>query len=170
MSSGASICFWATSTVRPSLPGCKCAKDCQDDQKKPWSILSYSSQVFKRVMGARAQTRTCNSKVSKYVSNITWSPPARGGFSPTLRGWSARPFHVQEWFQLMPHLLSSEGWAVALARPKAKLCHRTCPWGGHLIRFNLKGITIQNAPAKTSHVLVRHRWGAGGRLGAATWC
>eukprot|EP00913_Durusdinium_trenchii_P002322 g2144.t1 len=63
----------------------------------------------------------------------------------------------KEWFQLMPHLLSSEGWAVALARPKAKLCHRTCPWGGHLIRFNLKGITIQNAPAKTSHVLVRHQ-------------
>ncbi|CAK9014352.1 unnamed protein product [Durusdinium trenchii] len=68
---------------------------------------------------------------------------------------ATRPESVEEWFQLMPHLLSSEGWAVALARPKAKLCHRTCPWGGHLIRFNLKGITIQNAPAKTSHVLVR---------------
>ena len=65
------------------------------------------------------------------------------------------PEAVEEWFQLMPNLLSSEGWAVALARPKANLSHTACPWGGHLIRFNLKDLTIQNPPEKTCNILVR---------------
>ena len=44
---------------------------------------------------------------------------------------------------------------MALARHKASLSHCTCPWGGHLIKFNLRSITIQNAPEKTSNILVR---------------
>ncbi len=35
---------------------------------------------------------------------------------------------------------SSEGWEVALARPLAKLSHCSCPWGGHLIRFDCKDV------------------------------
>ena len=66
-----------------------------------------------------------------------------------------RDFLGQDWFQVMPNLLSSEGWGMALARPKASLSHCTCPWGGHLIKFNLRSITIQNAPEKTSNILVR---------------
>jgi len=68
---------------------------------------------------------------------------------------AVRPESVEDWFQVMPNLLSSEGWGMALARPKASLSHCTCPWGGHLIKFNLRSITIQNAPEKTSNILVR---------------
>ena len=32
-----------------------------------------------------------------------------------------RDFLGQDWFQVMPNLLSSEGWGMALARPKASL-------------------------------------------------
>ena len=35
---------------------------------------------------------------------------------------------------------SPEGWEVALARPLAKLSHCSCPWGGHLIRFECKDV------------------------------
>ena len=55
----------------------------------------------------------------------------------------------------MPELMSPEGWDTALARPKAQLSHRTCPWGGHLIKFDFKGITLQNPPSKTGNIFVR---------------
>ena len=51
--------------------------------------------------------------------------------------------------------MSSTGWDTALARPKAQLSHRSCPWGGCLIKFEIDGITLQNPPAKTSGILVR---------------
>ena len=35
---------------------------------------------------------------------------------------------------------SSEDWEVALARPLARLTHCRCPWGGHLIRFEIKDV------------------------------
>lgn len=57
--------------------------------------------------------------------------------------------------QLVPNLLSSEGWSMALARPKANLSHCTCPWGGHLIKFTLKSISVEDAPLKTGNILVR---------------
>lgn len=44
---------------------------------------------------------------------------------------------------------------MALARPKANLSHCTCPWGGHLIKFTLKSISVEDAPLKTGNILVR---------------
>lgn len=51
--------------------------------------------------------------------------------------------------------MSPEGWSLALARPQAELSHRTCPWGGHLIKFDFKGITLQNPPSKSGNIFVR---------------
>jgi hypothetical protein len=54
-------------------------------------------------------------------------------FSHVFRGFShglpmgfpmlpmAKPW--EDWMQLVPNLLSSEGWSMALARPKANLSH-----------------------------------------------
>eukprot|EP00435_Cladocopium_sp_Y103_P044733 s604_g12.t1 len=81
------------------------------------------------------------------------------------------PLAVEEWFQAMPEVLTSVSWSLALARPKAQLWHRSCPWGGHLIKFDtwphhfwdttcgqsddLKGIQIRDAPEKTGNLIVR---------------
>lgn len=45
---------------------------------------------------------------------------------------ASRPVGVEEWFDLP--LLSSEGWDEAEG-----LAHRTCPWGGRLIKLHLGG-------------------------------
>lgn len=66
-----------------------------------------------------------------------------------------RPEGVEEWFQIPGLVWSDEGWEVAMARPLTKLSHRSCPWGGHLIRFSVKHLVINNAPEKTGNVLVR---------------
>ena len=60
----------------------------------------------------------------------------------------------------MPELMSADNWSLALARPKAQLSHRTCPWGGHLIKFDFKGIILQDPPSKSSNIFVRPgpRW------------
>ena len=65
------------------------------------------------------------------------------------------PLAVDEWFQAMPEVLTPVSWSLALARPNAQLGHRSCPWGGHLIKFDLKNIQIQDAPEKTSNLIVR---------------
>ena len=65
------------------------------------------------------------------------------------------PLAVDEWFQAMPEVLTPVSWSLALARPNAQLWHRSCPWGGHLIKFDLKNIQIQDAPEKTSNLIVR---------------
>ena len=46
------------------------------------------------------------------------------------------PLAVDEWFQAMPEVLTPVSWSLALARPNAQLWHRSCPWGGHLIKFD----------------------------------
>eukprot|EP00438_Fugacium_kawagutii_P030877 Skav213468 [mRNA] locus=scaffold3211:188134:190388:- [translate_table: standard] len=66
-----------------------------------------------------------------------------------------RPEGVEDWFQMSDPILSEDGWEVALARPLAKLSHRSCPWGGHLIRFEVKQVPIHNAPEKTGEIIVR---------------
>lgn len=66
-----------------------------------------------------------------------------------------RPEGVEEWFEIPGLVWSDEGWEVALARPLAKLQHRSCPWGGHLIRFSVKHLVINNPPEKTGNILVR---------------
>jgi len=66
-----------------------------------------------------------------------------------------RPESVEDWCQFMPNLLQEEGWKTALTTEGAKLMHGSCPWGGYLIKFALKGLTVHDAPADSSKVLVR---------------
>jgi len=66
-----------------------------------------------------------------------------------------RPEGVEDWFQVLPNLWASEDWEVALARPLARLTHCRCPWGGHLIRFEIKDVIIENPPEKTGQIIVR---------------
>ena len=68
---------------------------------------------------------------------------------------AVRPEGVEDWCQLMPNLLEEEGWTTALATEDASLTHTCCPWGGHLIRFELKNITVKDAPEKTGNIMVR---------------
>ncbi|CAL1140009.1 unnamed protein product [Cladocopium goreaui] len=68
---------------------------------------------------------------------------------------AVRPESVEDWCQIMPNLLEEEGWKTALAQEGSALMHSSCPWGGYLIKFELKGLTVHNAPADSSKVIVR---------------
>ena len=46
----------------------------------------------------------------------------------------------------MPKLLVADGWTMASTAAGSKLMHSSCPWGGHLIKFELNNITVKNAP------------------------
>mmetsp|Transcript_9780 Transcript_9780/g.11859 ORF Transcript_9780/g.11859 Transcript_9780/m.11859 type:complete len:150 (+) Transcript_9780:98-547(+) len=78
------------------------------------------------------------------------------------------PLAVEDWFQAMPDVLSSPSWSLALARPKAQLWHRSCPWGGHLVKFDLNGIQIKDAPEKTGNLIVRPEVRATMQIGGET--
>ena len=55
--------------------------------------------------------------------------------------------HLQEdWCDFMPNLLVADGWTLASTAAGSKLMHSSCPWGGHLIKFELNNITVKNAP------------------------
>lgn len=60
-----------------------------------------------------------------------------------------------EWFDFARSCLSDSKWEMAANRPEASLSHRTCPWGGHLIRFDSRKLFIQNAPENPRDFLVR---------------
>ena len=38
--------------------------------------------------------------------------------------------------------MSDEQWEVATKTPEAVLSHRSCPWGGHLIKIESKTLSI----------------------------
>ncbi|CAL1152191.1 unnamed protein product [Cladocopium goreaui] len=44
---------------------------------------------------------------------------------------------------------------LAAERPDSSLLHRSCPWGGHLVRLDLRNIRVMGAPEIASNVLVR---------------
>lgn len=60
-----------------------------------------------------------------------------------------------EWFDFARSCLSDSKWEMAANRPETSLSHRTCPWGGHLIRFDNRKLFIQNAPENPRDLLVR---------------
>ncbi|CAK9105902.1 unnamed protein product [Durusdinium trenchii] len=66
-----------------------------------------------------------------------------------------RPESVDDWCQLMPNLLEENGWNSAMVTSEAALMNTSCPWGGHLIKFELKEIAIHHAPEETANVMVR---------------
>ena len=42
------------------------------------------------------------------------------------------------WLKFAPSCMSDEQWEVAAKTPEAVLSHRSCPWGGHLIKLDSK--------------------------------
>mmetsp|Transcript_11483 Transcript_11483/g.27070 ORF Transcript_11483/g.27070 Transcript_11483/m.27070 type:complete len:391 (+) Transcript_11483:44-1216(+) len=54
-----------------------------------------------------------------------------------------KPRSVEEWFQLVPDLLSRKTWTLACARNQAQLFHKECPWGGRLGKIELEGIDLK---------------------------
>lgn len=59
------------------------------------------------------------------------------------------------WFGLAKRCFADDGWALACERPPATFSHRSCPWGGHLIRFDFRRAFIQDAPEQPQDVLCR---------------
>lgn len=63
---------------------------------------------------------------------------------------------VEGWFNLVSNGgLSRSAWDLAVERPDSSLLHRSCPWGGHLVRLDLRNIRVMGAPEIASNVLVR---------------
>ncbi|CAK9015481.1 unnamed protein product, partial [Durusdinium trenchii] len=67
----------------------------------------------------------------------------------------AAPREVESFFLHRKRDDPESGWICAVDTPEGALMHSRCAWGGHVIKLELKNITIQDAPAKTSQVLVR---------------
>ena len=42
------------------------------------------------------------------------------------------------WLKFAPSCMSDAQWEVAAETPEAVLSHRSCPWGGHLIKIDSK--------------------------------
>ena len=61
----------------------------------------------------------------------------------------------EEWFELVPNLLSHEGWEVAIDKGRCSLSHCDCPWGGHIIKCSIEDVVVKNPPEDTSCVFVR---------------
>eukprot|EP00435_Cladocopium_sp_Y103_P030173 s1457_g7.t1 len=60
-----------------------------------------------------------------------------------------------DWLNFAASCMSDVQWEVAAIRPDAVLSHRSCPWGGHLIKMDSKNVFIQNAPSDPADILVR---------------
>jgi hypothetical protein len=52
----------------------------------------------------------------------------------------------EDWCSLMPNLLEADGWHLACSVANSQLMHGSCPWGGRLIKFQLRDIRVKNAP------------------------
>eukprot|EP00438_Fugacium_kawagutii_P009162 Skav206203 [mRNA] locus=scaffold1844:395252:395841:- [translate_table: standard] len=72
--------------------------------------------------------------------------------------------HQAAWRDFAPCCLSDATWKVAAESRDAVLSHRSCPWGGHLIKIDSKtlghvngrrSMFIQDAPEDPCDVLVR---------------
>ena len=55
------------------------------------------------------------------------------------------------WLKFAPSFMSDEQWEVAAKTPEAVLSHRSCPWGGHLIKIDS---TTLGAELRCSWILV----------------
>ncbi|CAE7284745.1 unnamed protein product [Symbiodinium sp. CCMP2592] len=71
---------------------------------------------------------------------------------------AVEPQSVQEWFDVFPNLMLDGAWNKQNIEEHgidASIYHCQCPWGGYLVKFELKGFVVQNPPEIRSHVLVR---------------
>jgi hypothetical protein len=46
-----------------------------------------------------------------------------------------------DWLNFAASCMSDVQWEVAAIRPEAVLSHRSCPWGGHLIKLEAKTLS-----------------------------
>jgi len=51
--------------------------------------------------------------------------------------------------------IMSSSWELAAVAADVALFHRSCPWGGHLIKLDIRNVLIEDAPENASEVLVR---------------
>lgn len=63
--------------------------------------------------------------------------------------------NLHDWLKFAGHCMSDAGWEVAVRTPDVLLSHRSCPWGGHLIKVESKNIFIQNAPTDSRDFFAR---------------
>ncbi|CAL1165179.1 unnamed protein product [Cladocopium goreaui] len=66
-----------------------------------------------------------------------------------------RPESVEDWCSLMPNLLEADGWHLACSVANSQLMHGSCPWGGRLIKFQLRDIRVKNAPQNAGTLIIR---------------
>lgn len=78
-----------------------------------------------------------------------------------------RDFLGQDWFQVMPNLLSSEGWGMALARPKASLSH--CDWVWNQETNGIKGEGWENGRVFLSKSMSHGSWRCSGNWRMEIW-
>ena len=44
----------------------------------------------------------------------------------------------------------SSSWELAAVAADVALFHRSCPWGGHLIKLDIRNVLIEDAPENAS--------------------
>ena len=109
--------------------------------------------------------RFSNSRGSR---NYSYRVPAVVAVAGTM---AVPPECNEEWFELVPNLLSHEGWEVAIDKGRCSLSHCDCPWGGHIIKCSIEDVVVKNPPEDTSCVFVRpetrerHQASCGDRFG-----
>eukprot|EP00438_Fugacium_kawagutii_P013100 Skav213401 [mRNA] locus=scaffold797:641580:642773:- [translate_table: standard] len=74
------------------------------------------------------------------------------------------------WRDFAPCCLSETTWEVAAKTRHAELSHRSCPWGGHMIKIDAKNVFVQDAPEDPRDVLVRPEVNAMCQANQATDC
>ena len=60
---------------------------------------------------------------------------------PRVEQYSMADDH-SDWLKFAASCMSDVQWEVAAIRPEAVLSHRSCPWGGHLIKLEAKTLGI----------------------------
>ena len=66
-----------------------------------------------------------------------------------------RPDTIEDWFLLVPHLLSEEGWQKLVQKPSSALLQSSSPWGDTLIKYVLHDVVVLHPPEDPAYLLVR---------------
>ena len=68
---------------------------------------------------------------------------------------AVRPESIEEWCQLVPHLLSEEGWQTILQNPSSGMFRSSSPWNTTLTKFVLRDLHIIEPPDDPADLLIR---------------
>mmetsp|Transcript_43916 Transcript_43916/g.82042 ORF Transcript_43916/g.82042 Transcript_43916/m.82042 type:complete len:421 (-) Transcript_43916:21-1283(-) len=66
---------------------------------------------------------------------------------------TVRPVQVEDWFGLVPDLLSQKSWRPVLQMGDSAISCRNCPWGGHLVKFTYQDLHVWPVPEDPSLLL-----------------